>query len=1048
MRQRPLILLAGLVALVGCNKDNTGVDDTAAVDDTGSVSYEEGCILIDGGRAEGYALLSDALAAAEEGATIQVGGCEGMDQSVEITQSVAIVGPGSGSFTWTAPVNEAAVTVTGAADVTLSGFDLVSTRNGIEINSASNVVIDDVDFMEIASTAVKASNSTGVTVQNSNFTAPGFGAIELSGGSGSLLDSTASAAKGFVIHAIDGATATAARNVVADTTYTELNAEGGIDDGFAFWAESGSITTEDNQMSNNIVAVFVNQGDTVMTGDQISGGLYGVYGVFGTADIQGVSVTDALTVGAILVAQTEDITVVDSAFVTDPATSFSSYDDPNAWTGGGLIVETDGEVLIEGVDVTGWNAQGVAVSGRDDEVMATLTDVVVSDCGRLGLGLFSGTFNITDTFVEDLRLADNPELVNQGGSLSVGYGVSASAADVLWTGGGISNTAVTSATIQNSTWVMDGATVGNAGVEGNGIGLGLWGLSSDITLRNSTFSKSPNYGGVANYFGTLLAENLTFVDNDWEYARTTTWYITGGSGAAGATDTTTFTTTTDFSAEGLKVGDQFYIYNTGEYLTIASITSGTEFELESAPTADPSGSSFAVYRPATAYSSWYSVDIVSNGAISTQITDTSFTTGADGIQIIGGDSDVLLENLQFVDYIDTAIYIYRAEDDPAYGDLELIDVSMENVGYSGVRCANSKVDIEELSMEGNMERQLGSRYIDNDGVELYNSTYTSSGTTAFINQNCDLNVEGMVITDAAYNAFLSSGGSLELADVVVSGGSESGNAAQASVEIRWGDESPVLLADGIDISDTYGDSMRVVGNGQAGSIALTGVEVDGAGGSGLALIGLGAATVSDVTVTGSAVHGVKVGGDMALDLSSMSGNGGYGLWAGQDQDGDGQTIADGDCNDFDPDVYLGAYESSYNYEDLNCDGLSGDGAWTSSDLDGDGYGVDDGDCDEYNSARNPGGSDSPGLDGDCDGVAGSLTGTVSLSNSTLTTNTLGGVYLDGHDGDISDNTVTGNLGYGMTCEGEVSFSTCSDNDLSGNTLGTLSDCDCSDGSAL
>lgn len=1041
MRQRPLILLAGLVALVGCNKDDTNGDDTGGTDDTGTASYEEGCVLIDGGRAEGYANLSDALLAADEGATIEIGGCAGMDQAVEITQSVSIVGPGSASFVWDAPVNEAAVTITGASDVTLSGFALTSSRNGIEVNSASNVSVDDVDFQEIASTAVKSTNSTNVSISNSNFTAPGFGAIEVSGGSASLSDSTSAGAKGFVIHAIDGASATATGNTVNDTTYTELNAEGGIDDGFAFWAESGSITTEDNVMSNNIVAVFVNQGDTTMTGDQISGGIYGVYGVFGSADIQDVSVLNAATVGAILVGQSEDIRVVDSVFETDPETSFSSYADPTAWTGGGLTIQTDGEVTVEGVDITGWNTLGLSIAGRDSTVTATVTDVVVSNCGRFGIGMADGDFTLVDTFVEDLRLADDPALVNQGGSLSVGYGVSVSSSTVNWSGGGILNTAVTSATIQNSEWVMDGATVGNAGTEGNGIGLGLWGLSSTLELSNSTFTKSPNYGGIANYFGTLKADALTFEDNDWAYASARDWYIGNGSGTVGATDSTTLTTTTNLVDAGLKVGDELYIYNTGEYLMVASITSDTEVELASFPTADPTGSSFAIYRAATAYSSWYSVDVVSNGAISTEITNSTFTTGADGIQVIGGDSDVLFENLTFTDYIDTGIYIYRAPDDPSYGDVELLDVTMNNVGYSGVRCNNSAVDIENLTISGTMERVLGTIYLDADGEELYNSTYTSSGVTAFLNADCDLAVEGMSITDASYHSFLSSGGSLELSDVVINAGSDLGPTSQASVEIRWGDESPVLLADNVEINDTYGDSMRVIGNGQTGSVTLDGLAISRSGASGLSIVGMGQALITDFDASDNAEHGLRVAGDATLDGAVLSNNGEYGLWAGQDQDGDGQTIADGDCNDFDPDQYLGAYESTYSYEDFNCDGLSGDGAWTTSDLDGDGYGISDGDCDEYNASRNPGGVDAPGIDGDCDGVAGELTGDVSISNSTLSGNTLGGLYLSGHDGDVDGNTITSNLGYGMTCESDVSFDTCSSNDLSGNTLGALSGCD-------
>ena len=52
-----------------------------------------------------------------------------------------------------------------------------------------------------------------------------------------------------------------------------------------------------------------------------------------------------------------------------------------------------------------------------------------------------------------------------------------------------------------------------------------------------------------------------------------------------------------------------------------------------------------------------------------------------------------------------------------------------------------------------------------------------------------------------------------------------------------------------------------------------------------------------------------------------------------DADGDGQSIEEGDCDDNNPDVYLGAEEEYYDGVDANCDGQD------DYDADGDGYGL-------------------------------------------------------------------------------------------------------------
>ncbi|MEN9786065.1 MAG: hypothetical protein RLZZ299_1329 [Pseudomonadota bacterium] len=521
MRQS-LPLAVFLLVACGAREDHK---DTG--DDTPTPDYDVGCILVDGGG--GYAHLRDAVAAAPEGAEIEV--CAGtyeeedsvvIDKGIHLrgTQGVVLVG---------AP-NRIPLVVTGAG-ARISGFRLESTRTGLKIDGAVGVLVENVEIGAAASWGVSVVNGADVALEQVTMLAPEGGGLEVRDSTAAVTRMVLDAPGGFGVKVRDSEVTLSdvtINGVVMDSD--DLSDGRGIDvnggsvtlssvivdmpGGVGLWAEDGAVTGR----------------DVIVAGP----GYMGAFGFGTTWDFERLEVVDAPLQG--VYAEGASARFVDTRVRIAPDDACGLLylewgENGNAWCGG-MLVASD-TIELQGLDVGGYNNYALlAQPSVAASATLTLSDSVLSDTGRWGAYFYEVEGTVTNVAVQGLR---EPELERPCFDPEVGSWMVDRSAAFLVYGGRVSFTG--GALQDNDGWGISNiqgiVRVDGTDVSGNTCS-GVMNYMGALTVTGATFTGSAPTGTIWDVSGASVIEDSAFQDG---HAVSRVTWTDGSDGSAWAQET-------------------------------------------------------------------------------------------------------------------------------------------------------------------------------------------------------------------------------------------------------------------------------------------------------------------------------------------------------------------------------------------------------------------------------------------------------------------------------------------------------------------------------
>ena len=398
--------------LMACSGGNTPSKDTGIDPDTDTEEptpdYPEGCFVVDG--AEGYYYLNDAIDIASEGSIITTSACltdqPNHEEAVIINKSVTVVG--TEGWMLTAPANETGVYI-GVDDVEVTALEVVSTRNGVVVEGASNVSLSDLTLNAGGNYGLKIQDSEGISVSN----------IELNGNSDGGLyakDSTVIVSQAEFQSNENAAVIVDGGELQLSEASLIQSIQGGLYDGVEIVVDGGASVTG----TMLTIAEYANVGAQVVDGNlalfdtilTTSGGIGVLATGTGSVELTNVDIIDNLAFGMIL--QNSGRTALDTVNITvDESLSvgFTSTDwwdeilNNNSLLGGlGALITSD-ELSFTDVEVSGYLNCGLYLAGSGT---LTATDMTVQDVGMLGLYIVGYETDMTN--VSLINIFDNDDI--------------------------------------------------------------------------------------------------------------------------------------------------------------------------------------------------------------------------------------------------------------------------------------------------------------------------------------------------------------------------------------------------------------------------------------------------------------------------------------------------------------------------------------------------------------------------------------------------------------------------------------------------------------
>ncbi len=1043
MRIPSTALLLPLALSSACD-GKEGTVDTGEIEDTEpEYNFEEGCILVDGEG--GYRWVTDALVVADPGSTITL--CAGEhEESIEVDKAVIIEGPEDEDLVWIGETNMAVITIQGADGVQVRNLTLHSSRNGINIDNATNTVVENVYFTEIQGTGLRAVDAEATSVTDCFFgdlSAPpvgdtggdtgwdtdtpaadtatdpddtdtrretgetgwdtggpdrpsdewiGYGGAEFSGGSATISTTTFSQIIGFGVHFTDGAAGTLNGNTISWITYGEVTEEGGVNDGFGIWAEKGAVlTTSGNTLFNDFIAIVIDEADGTLVADTIVAGGYGVYALRGAFSFTDLILEQVYSIGILAVA-TGDTIVMDGITATGTP-EFVHPGDAADGNSMGIQVQAD-DVEISNTTIDGYNATGLFLTPYNNAINGTLNNVTVNSAGRMGIYGAQGAFALTDVSVTRLRLVDDPETVNVGGSISTGFASSFWYSTVTWDGG----------------FVQDNEFIG------------LLNAFSTTELGTNTAGEGVEFSGnlyhsVWNYEGTLTAYGAEFTNSAGYYS------LSNSLGYTGAVVATNGTTVLDTCSFHDNLATRYYEY----------VSNGVVYGTES---------------------KYASQDVEMNGG-SMEITGCDFENGSNGIDVY--DAEVEISGSTWNNYNEAAIQVWSNTDNP----LKIEDVHMADVGGNAINCYYGAIELENVTIS-NVNGILSDSTTYVDGVFASQSEYTNYQPAVYTN-DCSLFVNGLTVDNSADQALRAYNGDVELYDVTVTGGGANDNYIDGAVEVEFtASGTPSLYVSGLTVQNHLNaPGLRVNSSSNSqGTIEVSDVSVNGSETYGVVVGPLPntAADLSGITVTnndGDGLYisnatvnlGVEDTADPANNVDGVSAtfNGGHGLYmANSTVTAIGSTLE----NNVGAGAVVNSGTATLRYGNVEANGFGGTdsdaglhvlqgGTLTGFTLDSTGNagsGVQlEATCEATLDACTADDNQAHGIELDAS--------TLTFSNGSLDGNLLSGISMVGSVIDLSNSSLDDNTEYGMVCDTDSSFTQCDTNTFDNNTLGDTSGCD-------